>query len=73
MSLFLRGCKKEEKSGEAARYFFRFLFGFQKGSRVWGKAPLLPLKSRENKLLIWRVKSDVRSGRSRRFGNKEKE
>ena len=21
--------------------FFRFLFGLQKGSRVWGKAPLL--------------------------------
>ena len=44
-----------KKAAKPQDYFFRFLFGLQKGSRVWGKAPLLPLKSRKNNLIICRV------------------
>jgi len=44
----MKSKNKREKSGEAARCLFRFLFGHQKGSRVWGKAPLLHLRGEKS-------------------------
>ena len=44
----VRKNKEEEKKKRRSRKcFFRFLFGHQKGSGVWGKAPLLLLKLNE--------------------------
>ena len=39
--------QRKKKKRRSRKCFFRFLFGHQKGTGVWGKAPLLPLKMNE--------------------------